>query len=102
MSVDEALALADLRRGTPLYLATTEGTIKSEDTLSPFLADEVRRLREEVERWKQLCDVRSNTAAARKLARVEEWYARTTTSDPDELCEAMDELGNKILLDKQT
>lgn len=36
-----------------------------------------------------------------KLARVESWYARTTTSDGDELCAAMDELGNTILRDPQ-
>jgi hypothetical protein len=32
-----------------------------------------------------------------KLARVEDWYNRTTTSDPEELCDAMNELGNVIL-----
>jgi hypothetical protein len=31
------------------------------------------------------------------LVRVDEWYARTTSSDKDELCDAMDELGNRIL-----
>jgi hypothetical protein len=44
--------------------------------------------REWGERYQRICA---------KLARVEAWYARTTTSEPDELCEAMDELGNKIL-----
>jgi uncharacterized small protein (DUF1192 family) len=40
------------------------------------------------------------TEALTKLARVEAWYAKTTTSDHDELLDAMDELGNEILRGK--
>lgn len=54
--------------------------------------DELGRLRDQ-----NLRVLKSERDALNKLARVEDWYKRTTTSDPAELCDAMNELGNTIL-----
>jgi hypothetical protein len=59
------------------------------------LVAEVKRLRAELDDYKSGRPFA--TEALTKLARVEDWYRRTNSSDHDELLDAMDELGNKIL-----
>lgn len=75
-TIDEALTRADVAHRAGWTRANQAEVV---------LAAEVHRLRE------------NNKALGARLARVEDWYRRTTSSDPDELCDAMDELGNQIL-----
>lgn len=51
-TIDEAIALGKARRGLRLVVLTTEGPYSTEDDVSPMLADEVERLRAELERLK--------------------------------------------------